>query len=296
MDNYLFWDSLPHAAIEGTSEKKESSKFQVIRASLGKVMLRNWKGICLAPVEVGTDLKTFPVLPVQYSEDPSLQFDVFHQGNKIAFQASNGLFLARIYRKSHVLEAATFPPDDTCLFRPLIGDLLLPTIEILSVNFKDFSQMKCRRHLLHRQTYVNQSKAPIQHTFTMDWDTHCTDRVIWNHLWGLGLPSSCSFTVEDVTPTVKYTEDNEYVVSVSRHISEKVTKEVVVPPRSKATANLWVKKDNDAALPFTAFIGKVKPGGDVISFNEGGVWTGLVYCDLHIEVTQERLHKLCTIM
>ncbi|KAH0628920.1 hypothetical protein JD844_010558 [Phrynosoma platyrhinos] len=296
MDNDLFWDSLPEAAIEGTSEKKKTSKFKVIHVSLGKVILRNWKGVCLAPVEVGTDPKTFPVLPVQYSEDPSLEFKVFHRGNKVAFQAHNGLFLARKYRRSHVLEAATFPPDDTCFFHPLIGDLLLPTFEIMNVNPRDLSQVKCRRCLLDRQTYFNRSKVPIRHTFTMAWDTHCTDRIVWNRLWGLGLPSSCSFTVKDATPTVSYTEDNEYIISVSRHILETITKEVVVPPRTKATASLWVKKHNDAAVPFTAFIGKVKPDGEVVAFNEGGAWTGLVYHGLHMEVTMEGLHKLCTVM
>ena len=58
MDNGLFWDSLASGsqwAIEGMPEKKKSSKFWVTHLLSGKVLLRNWIGMFLAPVDAGID-------------------------------------------------------------------------------------------------------------------------------------------------------------------------------------------------------------------------------------------------
>ncbi|KAF7243921.1 Aerolysin-like protein, partial [Varanus komodoensis] len=295
MDNSMYWDSLGSGyqwAVEGTPQKRESSKFWVTRLPSGKVMLKNWVGMFLAPVDIGTDPKTYPIQPVHYSEHESLRFDVFFNGKRVAFQTYNGLFFSRIYREFHGLEAAKFFVDETCFFTPLIGDLLPPTFEILQVIPNDFSQVRYQRHLLRKLTYRNRGEAPVEHTFTMGWESDSTDRVFWSRLWGLGLPSAGTLSIEGMTATVKYSQDNEQALTMNRHISEKMTKVVEVPPKTKAIACLWVDKHNNAAVPFTAIIRKVKSTGLEMFFNVIGAWKGLAYCDLQIELAGGWLKSL----
>ncbi|XP_020653362.1 uncharacterized protein LOC110081185 [Pogona vitticeps] len=299
MDNNLFWDSLGRGygwAIQGLFDKMESAKFWITRLPSGKVMLRDWIGMYLAARDVGTDPDTFPIQPVEYSEDASLQFEVFHRGNRVAFQAYNGLFLARMYRGFYTIEAAKLFADDACYFRPLIGDLVPPIFELVQMDIEDYSKVRCHRHVLEKQTYVNRSNVLERHIFTMTWETHCIDRIVWDRLWGLGLPFSWSFTVEDATPSVKYTEDNEKAVSLTRYIYMKQRKEVEVPPKTKAIASLLVFWHKTAAVPFTAVIEKVKSNGEVEVLYEGGAWHGLAFRDLHIKVKLEKLGGLCPTM
>ncbi|KAH0628921.1 hypothetical protein JD844_010559 [Phrynosoma platyrhinos] len=298
MDNNLFWDSLGRGydwAIQGLFEKMESGKFLITRLSSGKVMLRDWIGMYLAAMDVGTDPNTFPILPVQYSEDASLQFDVFYRENKVAFRAYNGLFLSRMYRGFYTIEAAKYLPDDACYFRPLIGDLLPPTFEILRMDTDD-SKVRCHHHVLEKQTYVNWSEVPEQHTFSMKWETHCTDKIIWDRLWGLGSPFSCRFTVAGVTPTVRYTENNDKSISLSRYIYERRREEVEVPPKTKALVSLCVSWHNTAFVPFTLVIKKVKSNGTMVILHESGVWKGLAYCNVHMKVKLEKLGESCVAM
>ncbi|KAJ7317552.1 hypothetical protein JRQ81_003714 [Phrynocephalus forsythii] len=164
------------------------------------------------------------------------------------------------------------------------------------MDIEDFSHVRCHRHVLEKQTHVNQGDAPEQHTFTMTWETHCTDQIFWDCLWGLGLPFSWSFTVEDATPTAKYTEDNEKVVSLDRYIYVKKREVVEVPPRTRAIASLVVFWHHAAAVPFTAIIEKVKSNGDMQVLYESGAWKGLAYRDVHIKVRLEKLGRSCTAM
>uniref|UniRef100_A0A6J0U035 Uncharacterized protein n=1 Tax=Pogona vitticeps TaxID=103695 RepID=A0A6J0U035_9SAUR len=298
MDNNLFWDSLGSCfqlAIEGMCEKTFSCKFWVISLPSGRVLIKDWLGMYLAPVEEGTDVKTYPVQPVQYTEDRSLQFDVFHRDNRVAFQAYNRRFLARVQRgEFQILEAAKFLIDSTCYFRPQIGDICLPTFEIKNVVPKELWRVKCRPTLVDRMSYTNRGETPIQQTFIMDWNIQCTDKVFWNHLWGLGLPSvSSPFVVENAKLTVKYLEDNQRVVSVTRNISETVSHTLMVPPRTKAIAYLYARQQSNASLPFTAVIRKVTPRGKEVILQENGAWTGLVYRDLWIYCSLKRLDELC---
>ncbi|XP_061477675.1 uncharacterized protein LOC133382033 [Rhineura floridana] len=304
MDNNLILASLAGQftwAIQGVVEKMESSKFWVTRLPSGKVMLKNWIGMYLAVMDAGEDPKTFPIQPVQYSEDASLKFDVFYKDNRIAFRAYNGLFLARVRRGFHTVEATKLVADDSCYFRPLIGDLFPSNFEILRVITGDLSHVKYRRHILDKQVYINRGEVPEEHTFHMTWETSVTDTVFWNRLWGLGLVSSCAFTVEEATPLLLYTKNNDRTVLVQRYIYRKLTREVLVPPHTKVLAQLVVDRNRCVTVLFTAAIRKVKSNGDVVVMHERGVWKGCVYHDVRLEIkkhrlTEHRLGQKCQLM
>ncbi|KAK9407518.1 hypothetical protein NXF25_006292 [Crotalus adamanteus] len=296
MDNKMYWDSLgngSHWAVEGVPEKRKSSKFWLIPATSGKVMLKNWLGLFLAAVDVRSRKKIFPIQPVQYSTKPSLNFEVYFRDNMVAFRASNGLFLSRTFREFNGLEATKFFPDETCCFLPQIGDADLPTFEIVRVVPNDFSLTQYHPHFVDKHTFYNRSSSSILHTFGLNWVVNTTDRVIWKHLWGLGLPSSCSFRIEDATPTVKYTENNQQNFSLMRSVLEIIVKKVEVPPSTKAIASFWVDITYSVVVPFLAIIQKVKPSGDVEQFNETGAWRGMVYRNPRVEVAIEPLCEPC---
>lgn len=298
MDNKMYWDSLgngSHWAVEGMPEKRKSSKFWLIPAPSGKVMLKNWLGLFLAAVDVRSE-KIYPIQPVQYSTKPSLSFEVYFRDNMIAFRASNGLFLCRTFKEFNGLEAAKFFPDETCCFLPQIGDIDLPTFEIVSVVPNDIFPIQYHPHFVDKQIFYNRRSTSVLHTFGLNWVTHCTDRVIWKHLWGLGLPSSCSFRIEDATPTVKYTEDNQQNFSLVRSVLEIIVKKVEVPPSTKAIASFWVDIVHSVVVPFLVTIQKVKPHGDVERFNETGAWKGMVYKNLRVDVAMEPLCEPCRSM
>lgn len=289
MDNSQYWDSARgyQWAIRGIYPKRESSKFWVVPLPSRKVMLRNRLGMTLAPVEKGTDPKTFPVVPVPYSEDPNLKFSVFHKENKVAFQAHNGLFLGRVcrdgYRPANILEASMFFPDDSCFFQPVIGDILLPTFEILQVIPHGTSRLTYSPHLVKRSLLINRREEPVEHAFSMTYNARSNDKVFWTHLWGLGLPSSYPFDIGSARPSVIYNENNEHLVPLVRTVAEEQPEQVILPPKSKVIACFYVDQQRHAALPFTAIIQKVKPDGTKEVFWERGAWKGLVYCNLRVE-------------
>ncbi|XP_053227598.1 uncharacterized protein LOC128405217 [Podarcis raffonei] len=294
MDNNLIWDSLDGQytwAIQGLTEKLASSKFWVTCLPMGKVMLRNWAGKYLAAVAIGENPVNFPIQPVQYSEDPSLQFEVFYKGNRVAFQAYNGLFLTRTYRGFTSVEAAKLVADDSCYFRPLIGDLLPPKFKILRVITSDLSHMIYHHSVLDKQVYANRGEAAVRHTFDMTWETTVADTVFWNSLWGLGVETSCHFTLEDAMPRLEYTENNDRTVLVQRNISQRLTQEVLVPPHTEVLAKLVVHRNSTATVSFTAVIQKVKSNGDVVMLNKGGLWKGLVYHGVRLEITKRKLSE-----
>ncbi|XP_053150585.1 uncharacterized protein LOC128344470 [Hemicordylus capensis] len=299
MDNLMFWDSLGRddsRAIQGDVEKKMSSKFRITLLPSEKILLRDWVGGYLALRPIGR-CQSHPILPVQYSEHSSLQFEVFHRDNKVAFRACNGLFLARVYRNFHTIEAAKHSADDSCYFQPVIGDLISPSFEILSVTLSDPSNVNCYRCLLKKETYINRSEIPQSHIFTMTWETQVADRVFWNSLWGVGVATSHQFKIMDMTAILEYSQDNERAVTVVRSIYETCTKQVVVPPKMKATAHLVANKRNATAMHFTAIIRKVMSNGHVINMHQRGAWSGLIYLDVHLEITiEEQLGESCIAM
>ncbi|XP_020653343.3 uncharacterized protein LOC110081181 [Pogona vitticeps] len=290
MDNHQFWDTMTAGyqwTIMGVSVKRDSSKFWVVPLPSRKVMLRNRRGMNLAPVEIRTDPRTFPVVPVPYSEDPNLKFRVYYQGNKVAFQAHNGLFLGRVCkdfcRRINALEASMFFPDDTCFFQPVIGDVLLPTFKILNVIPRGISQLDYSSHLIETRVFINRGEEPVEHTFNMTYSARSIDKVFWNNLWGLGLPSLCAFKVDSASPSVMYNVNNDHIVPLVRTISEEVPEQVMVPPKSEVKACLYADRQRYAALPFIATIQKVKPDGTIEIFREAGAWKGLAYRNLRVE-------------
>ncbi|XP_061470442.1 uncharacterized protein LOC133379348 [Rhineura floridana] len=294
MDNNLVWDSRDGQytwAIQGLFEKMESGKFWVTHLPSGKVMLRNWAGMYLAARNVGEDPKSFPIQPVQYSEDASLKFDVFYKDNRVAFRAYNGLFMTRVHRAFHSLEAVKLVADDSCYFRPLIGDLLLPKFKILRVITGDLSHVKYHRRVLDKQVCVNWAEVAKQHTFKMTWETTVFDKVRWNSLWGLGLETSFQFTIEEAMPRLEYTKNNDQTVLVKRYIYQRLTEEVLVPPHSEVIAKLVVNRNPTVTVSFTAVIQKVKSNGDVVMLHKGGVWKGLVYHGVQLEITKRKLSE-----
>ena len=298
MDNNLFWDSLGSClqmAVEGMPEKTFSCKFRVTSLPSGRVMLRDWLGMYLAPVEEGTDPKSYPVQPVRHTDGRSLQFDVFHRGNKVAFQAYNRRFLARVQKgEFQILEAAKHLTDSTCYFKPQIGDVHPPTFAITRVVPKELWRLDLQPSAVDRMTYTNRGLTPIRQTFLMEWSVQRTDRIFWNHPWGLGVASvSSPFAVENAKLTVKYTEDNQRTVSVTREILETMSHTLMVPPKMKVIAYLFARLEYNAALPFTATVRKVTPRGEEVISQENGAWTGLVYKDLWVHCKLIRLVEPC---
>ena len=296
MDNNQYWDLVHHGqqwTITGASKKRQSSKFWVVPQPSSQVMLRDRDGTTLAPVERDTNPKTYPVVPVPNLEDPNIRFTVFYKDNKVAFQASNGLFLGRVCkdfsRRTSALEASMFFPDDSCFFEPLIGDILLPIFQILHVAPCEVSQLTYSSELIEQRIFTNRREEPIEHTFNMWYNFRSIDRVFWNNLWGLGLPSSATFEVESAKLVAKYNKNNDRVVPVVRTISEEVPEKVVVPPMTEVKASLYVENNRHAALPIMAIIQKVKPDGTEEIFRETGAWKGLVYRNLRVELNTTQL-------
>lgn len=299
MDNKLIWDSLGRnndTAIKGVPEKKVTSKFWITLLPCNKVMIRDSKDMYLAPLSAPGALNTYPVFLVPFSEDESLMFEVFYKGNEVAFRANNGLFLASVERSFHTIEAAKVVADNSCCFRPMIGDLHVPTFEIIEVITEDLSKTRGRTHVLKKEAFINRSDAPQRHTYSMTWETTVTDTVAWKRLWGLGLACSHQFRIGNMTATLKYTEDNEKNVTVTRKIHVNLSRDVVVPPRIKSTACLVVNKLDSVSVPFVATIRKEKYKGDTEILHEAGAWRGLLYFDVDVELKNERIHDRCTIL
>ncbi|XP_008101745.1 uncharacterized protein LOC103277698 isoform X2 [Anolis carolinensis] len=283
MDNGMYWGSDEDVCIKGVHEKVALCKFHISRLPSGKVCIRNWKGLCLAPMDLSSEID-YPIQPVLFSNKPYVEYDVFWKDNHVAFKAYNGLFLVRTCRVYHTLAAAKFHPDVTCYFQPLVGDHPPPAIEIMSVVPCDVSSVTCSPYILEEQVYVNHEKVPVTHTFVMFWEPHSTDHIIWTRMWGLGMHTSCTFTILDTKCLILYTEDNEQMITFTRFISEYLVKDVVVPPRTEARAHFCVDMQSDAILSFIALVRKKRSVQDVTFFAVGGSWMGLIYSNFRVEV------------
>ncbi|KAH0628917.1 hypothetical protein JD844_010555 [Phrynosoma platyrhinos] len=286
MDNGMYWGCVNHnrvSCIEGMTEKIEACKFHIISLPSGKIGMRNWKGLCLAAMDVPSEVY-FPIQPVSFEDNENQEYDVFYKNDKVTFKAYNGLFLARRRNKHNTLTAARFYPDETCYFRPVIGDVLPPTIKILGVVPDEVSDLSCTPCILAEQTYDNWKEVPVTHNFTMKWETLSVDRIIWTRMWGLGLYSSCTFQVLDTTAMIFYTPNNEQLITAVRMISEPLHQEVVVPPKKKVRAQFCVDKHNIAPLGFLAIVRKTRPDESVTFYVVGGSWKGLVFNNFRLEV------------
>ncbi|XP_060108997.1 uncharacterized protein LOC132581651 isoform X2 [Heteronotia binoei] len=296
MDNCMYWDSSGddhQLAILAAEEKNFSSKYFVTVTQQGKVALRDFRKFYLATKPVGNSQ---PLLPEHHTPEASSEFKVFHKDNKIAFRAHNGCFLARVFREFSTIEASKTTVDSSCFFQPEIGDRFLPTYDVLNVDIGDHSNLKCRRCVLKKETYVNRSEEPVNHRFKLTWKKETIQTTVWVHRWGLGLATTADFTILDTEATLKYNEDNDKVVSVPKVICETLAEVVEVPPKTKATARLVVCKQDHVSVPFRVKIRKLKPGGFLQSFVTPGVWHGLVYCDLKLEIKMKPLRTPCTVM
>lgn len=295
MDNGLIWNSLgsdDNFPIYGLSAKTEESKFWVTCLPSGEVMLRLRTGAYLALRSGIVDPNTYSLCPVLdlHSQDASFIFEVFYRDNKVAFRAFNGLFLARVDRGINTIDAIKEVADDSCCFRPMIGDLHVPTFEILGLTAYDLSTIRCFPCELKSQKFVNNSNTQKSHTFSITWQITVMDRVAWKHAWGLGLASACKLEINGMSIKLKYTKNNEKVVQVRRGIGVRFRKEVVVPPRSTCTAYLIARKSDNASFTFTAAIRKVKSNGDMVTLYQPGAWAGFMYQDICL-VTEIVVHE-----
>lgn len=287
MDNYLIWDSLGKSnewAIQGVPEKKKTSKFWITRLHSEKVMMSDWTDMYLAPVPAESDPNAYPLQPFPNQLDTSVQFEVFYRGNKVAFRAYNGLFLTRVHRDFHTIEAANPVDDDSYCFRPMIGDIDVPTFKIQKVIASDLPELHGYRCVLKKERIYNWNNTSKSHTFCLKWETTVKDRVAWKHQWGLGIPNSHRIKIRGMTVNLKYTEDNDNIVYVKRKIYEKHEKHVVIPPDSVCTARLLAMIYDNAVFKFTAKIRKVKPNGGAMTLVQPVVWTGLIYQDIYVAI------------
>ncbi|KAL8164205.1 UNVERIFIED_CONTAM: hypothetical protein K2H54_047722 [Gekko kuhli] len=298
MDNGMFWNSVEdnhQFPIQGSEHKYYSSKFFVTVTHVGKVALRDYKGLYLTPRPVGLQ-PFFPLNPMHTRPLPSSEFIVFHKDNRVAFKTNNGLFLAQVFRGAYVVEACKTSLDDSCFFKPQIGDPLGPDYTILNVAVGDISKLRCRLCILKKETFVNRGEEPVRHPFMLTWKEGGIQTTAWTHRWGLGQVTTGEFTILDTKATLKYNKDNDQVVSVPKIVYESLTDVVELPPKTKATARLVVYKQDHATVSFQARIRKLRPGGTVDSFVEPGVWRGLVYHSLRLEIEVEPLGILCATM
>ncbi|XP_056395605.1 uncharacterized protein LOC130291159 [Hyla sarda] len=265
--------------------KDLGSKFRISVLPNGKVLLQDFRDMyvswmnCEGTIYLETEKST---------PDELCEFDVFNDGEKVLFKASNGLYVCRTYRHhGDNIEASRSAMDDCCRLRPGLGDMYAPCFDISDIELNDVSKLICRPCVLKKETFVNKTDVAQSHGFTLSWETRTTDTTHWETTWGLNTTFSASFSVLGFQANITYNGTFQKVATASRSIVEKRSITVDVPQHSKVTAQLVVSKMENASIPFTAFIRKTKVNGETVALEEKGVWKGLVYDTVTLETKQD---------
>ncbi|XP_071981195.1 uncharacterized protein [Engystomops pustulosus] len=265
--------------------KDLGSKFNIIVLRNGKIMLQDLREMYVSWVDNDGVL----CLEIEKSvPDERCEFDVYNDGEKVLFKASNGLFVCRTFRfHNDMIEVNRSGMDDCCRFRAGIGDMYAPCFDISNVELNDISKLICRPCVLRKETFVNKSDVDQTHVFNLTWETRTSETTQWETTWGLNSNVSSEFTVLGFEATITYNGTFQKVASTYRSILERRSVTVNVPPHSKVTAQLVVSKMENASIPFTAYIRKTKITGENVDMVEKGVWKGLIYDNVTVETKEE---------
>ncbi|XP_069842972.1 uncharacterized protein [Dendropsophus ebraccatus] len=287
-DNEMYWCSGCNGKqylIYAREMKDLGSKFRISVLPNGKVLLQDFRDMYVswANLDGIVHLETEKCMP-----DELCEFDVLHDGQKVIFKASNGLYVCRTFRSHEVnIEVGRSSMEECCRLRPGLGDMYGPCFDISSIELGDISKLVCRPCVLKKDTFVNKTEVEQSHGFALSWETRTTETTQWNTTWGLNTNFSASFTVLGFEANITYNGTMQKVASTNRSIVEKRSITVNVPQRTKVTAQLVVSKMENATIPFTAYIRKTKVSGDIVDLEEKGVWKGLVYSDVTLETKQD---------
>lgn len=220
--------------------------------------------------------------------DTLCEFDVFNDGEKVILKASNGLYVCRSYiNHEYLIEVGKTRIVDCCRLRTGMGDLYPPCFDFSSVELKDLSKLSCRPCVIKKEIFNNKTEESQSHDLTLSWEVRTTDTTQWETTWGLNATHSTAVSIMAFEASVTYNGTFQKVATTNRTIVEKRSITVIVPKRSKVSAQLVVSKMENASIPFTAFIRKTKISGETVHLEEKGVWKGLVYDNVSLEIKEE---------
>ncbi|XP_075690266.1 uncharacterized protein LOC142658577 [Rhinoderma darwinii] len=287
-DNEMFLCSCCNGEIyhmHAREMKDLTSKFQISLLPNGKILLQDFRDMYVSWMK----FEGIVYLEIEKSiPDALCEFEVFHDGEKVLFKTSNGLYVCRSFRyHGDVIEAGRSTMEDCCRLRTGMGDLYAPSFDISNVELNDISKLICRPYVLKKETFVNKTDMTQSHGFSLSWETRTIDTTHWETTWGLNSTHSAPFSIHGIQATITYNGTFQKVASTHRPIVEKRSITVNVPQHSKVTVQLVVSKMENASIPFTAFIRKTKVIGETVDLEEKGVWKGLVYDNVTLETKQE---------
>ncbi|XP_073397449.1 uncharacterized protein [Dendrobates tinctorius] len=281
-----------HYLVQVREMKDLNSKFLITLLPNGKIMLKDVRDsyVSWADNEGILYLDTEKCIP-----DETCEFEVFHDGDRVLFKASNGLFVFRNFRfHGNVIEVGRSSMDDCCRFRTGMGDLYAPSFDISDVELHDISKIVCRPYVLKKETFVNKTDEVQSHDFSFSWEARIAETTQWENTWALDAKLSTSFSVLGFEGTITYNGHFQKIATVNRSIAERRSVTVDVPRRGKVTAQLVVSKMENVSLPFIASVRKHFVSGESMCFEEKGVWKGLVYDNITLETKQESEGVSCT--
>ncbi|XP_048844023.1 uncharacterized protein LOC125715952 isoform X1 [Brienomyrus brachyistius] len=291
--NGKYWSPIERKGIYSIECCKEAKdpwcKFLIEKVGHHRVRMTDLRGVYLSRIQRGSINFTEAA---KNSPDICCEFEVFRNGGKVLFRADNGKYLSLIDRGLLNIEAAKDGPDKYCEFTPTIGDIISPEFEIISVDFKNVLPLTQKPTVVKKETYTNSSSVEQKHKFNMTWTKTESATTTWNHAWGLS--STVSFECEYIVKcksevTISYS--GSYGTSSTKETSMTLGEEteVTIPPRKKVTANLIISKQEDCDIPFTAKIKKIKSNGEVKELTEQGMWRGVIYENVNVDIKEENL-------
>lgn len=285
-DNEMYWSSYCNGnsnRLQAREEKDVTSKFRVSSLQNGKVVFQDFRDMymSLAVYNGITYLEMEKSIP-----DELCEFEVFHDEEKVMLKASSGKFICRTFHNhgQTVLEVSRSKAEDCCRFRTGMGDMYKPCFDICSMEWDDVSNLTCRPCVIKADKYINRTDEVQEHEFKMTWDSQTTETTQWTRPWGLNsrLSNKCPLLASEATITYNGSFQNS--ATTYRVFSVKREKKVLVQPQSEAHAQLIVSKITNVSLPFKVYIRKTKVDGDYLDLVEAGVWKGLVYDSVNLEV------------
>ncbi|XP_078520286.1 uncharacterized protein LOC144785039 [Lissotriton helveticus] len=286
-DMYMSCNGDSSCSVIHTVEQKDPScKFQLSLVPSGKVLLQDYRGLYLSSVPPNGVCFLEPDCP---AADALCEFEPYYEDEKVALKAANGMFLGRVFHRHHYIEPSRLNPDECCRFRLVLGDLLCPAFEITDVDLGSLSKVKCQPCIVKKETFVNRTEMPQNHVFNLMWEMKAVDTTTWSRAWGMDSKSTFNFTLLGIEGTVSYNGTYQKTAPFRRNIREERSSTVNVLPNRRATAHLVVSKQENAEVPFTATVKKVRADGNSIITHENGKWKGLVYDNVTLEVKQEDL-------
>ncbi|XP_063287868.1 uncharacterized protein LOC134572690 [Pelobates fuscus] len=289
-DNEMYWSSYCNGMtnrLQAREEKDATSKFLVFLLQNGKIVLQDFREMYISwtvydgitYLEMG---KSFP--------DELCEFEVFHDGEKVMFKASNGKFVCRTFHNHEtILEVSRTKVVDCCRFRAGMGDLYKPCFDITAVEWDDISNLAFRPCVIKAEKFLNRTNEDQEHEFMLTWETKTSETTQWARTWGLNSMASTKFPLMAFEATITYNGSFQKTAITHRLINESRNVKVSVPPRHKVYAQLMVSKMENVSVPFKVHVRKIKVDGDVLNLVEDGVWKGLVYSDITVATTKQPL-------